>query len=85
MVVQKQSSPSFALITSVLSIVLYCAGFIRIEMELNKQNNRINALESVAIKAKSPSDPPNDPVTELLKNPAGESEEFKCFNDHDLP
>ena len=91
MAVQKQSAPPFALITSVLSIAFYCAGFIRLEMELHEQKNRINVLESVAIKAKSPSDLPNDPILiELLKNAPGESEQFRkvnyqCFNDHDLP
>jgi len=54
MVVQKQSMPSFASIISVLSIVFYCAGFLRVELELHEQKKRINALESVA-EAKSPS------------------------------
>ena len=87
MTVQKQSTPSFALITSLLSIVFYCAGFIRLEMELHEQKNRMNALESVTMKVKSPSDPPD---TELLKNAPGTSEQFtkvnyQCFNDNDLP
>ena len=43
---QKQSLPSFASVLSVLSIVFYCAGFLRVELELNEQNNRINALEN---------------------------------------
>ena len=43
---QKQSLPSFASILSVLSIVFYCAGFLRVELELTKQKKRINALES---------------------------------------
>ncbi len=54
MAVQKSSSPSLASIISVLSIVFYCVGFIRVELELNEQKNRINALESVA-EAKPPS------------------------------
>ncbi|KAL9969311.1 hypothetical protein ACROYT_G021510 [Oculina patagonica] len=29
-------------------MVFYCVGFIRVELELNEQKNRINALESVA-------------------------------------
>ena len=53
MAVQKQSMPSFASVISVLSIVLYCAGFLRVELELHEQRKRINALESVA-EAKSP-------------------------------
>jgi len=82
MAFQKQTAPSFAVITSVLSIVFYCVGFIRLEMELHEQKNRINALENVAItKAELPSDQPNDPIlTELLKNAAGESQQFRKVN-----
>ena len=47
MTAQKQKLPSFASILSVLSIVFYCAGFLRIKLELNEQKKRINALESV--------------------------------------
>ena len=48
MAVQKQSLPSFASIISVLSIVFYCVGFIRVELEINEQKERIGALENVA-------------------------------------
>ena len=60
---QKQSLPSFASILSVLSIVFYCAGFLRVELELTKQKKRINALEST--EQTKPSDVPNSP--HLLK------------------
>ena len=43
---QKQSLPSFASIFSVLSIVFYCAGFLKVELELNEQKKRINDLEN---------------------------------------
>jgi len=46
--VQKQTLPSFSCIISVLSIVFYGVGFIRVELEMNEQKNRINALENVA-------------------------------------
>ena len=46
MVTQKQSFPSFASVLSLLSIVFYCAGFLRVELELNEQKKRINALEN---------------------------------------
>jgi len=46
--VQKQTLPSFSSIVSVLSIVFYCVGFIRVELEMNEQKNRINSLENVA-------------------------------------
>ncbi|KAL9967646.1 hypothetical protein ACROYT_G025923 [Oculina patagonica] len=65
MAVQKQTMPSFASIISVLSIVIYCAGFLRVELELHEHKKRINALESVA-QAKPPS---NDP--DIIKNAPG--------------
>ena len=48
MATQKQCAPSFATILSVLSVVFYCAGFLRVELELTEQKKRINALEIVA-------------------------------------
>ena len=48
MAVQKQNLPSFTSVISVLLIVLYCAGFLRVELELNEQKKRINALENAA-------------------------------------
>ncbi|KAL9967648.1 hypothetical protein ACROYT_G025925 [Oculina patagonica] len=65
MAVQKQTMPSFASIISVLSIVFYCAGFVRVELELHEHKKRINALESDA-EAKPPS---NDP--DIIKNLTG--------------
>ena len=47
MTAQKQKLPSFTSILSVLSIVFYCAGFLRVELELKEQKKRINTLESV--------------------------------------
>ena len=79
MVVQKQSMPSFASIISILSIVFYSAGFLRVELELHGHKKRINALESTA-EAKPPS---NDPD---IKNAPGkfvlhyEQEFTRCFN-----
>ena len=46
MITQKQSLPSFASVLSLLSIAFYCAGFLRVELELNEQKRRINALEN---------------------------------------
>lgn len=54
---QKKSLPSFASIISVLSIVLYGAGFLRVEFELNEQRKRIYALENT--EETEPSDAPN--------------------------
>ena len=48
MTVQKHSVPSFSSIISVLSIVFYCVGFIRVELQMNEQKERISALENVA-------------------------------------
>jgi len=50
-----------------LSIVFYCVGFIRVELEMNEQKNRINALENVA-EAKPKS---NDAVMLKIKNAPG--------------
>ena len=72
MAVQKQSMPSFASIISVLSIVFYSAGFLRVELELHEQKKRINALESVA-DARSPL---NDVDMKIIKNAPGK---FVCF------
>ena len=44
---KKQKKPSFPLILSVLSIVFYCAGFLRVELDLSEQKKRIQALESI--------------------------------------
>ena len=46
MVAQK-SGPSFASILTILSIVMYTGGFLRIEVEFNKQKDKINELEKV--------------------------------------
>ena len=71
MAVQKQSLPSFASIISVFSIALYCAGFLRVELELNKQKKRINALENIE-ETEPPSSNPN--LVKMTKNVHGESE-----------
>ena len=59
--------PSFASIISVLSIVFYCAGFLRVELELHEQKERINALESVA----ETTSPSNDADMKIIKNAPG--------------
>ena len=68
MSVQKQSTPSFALTTSLLSIVFYCVGFVRLELELHEQKNRISTLERVAESTTPPSDHPD---MKLIKNAPG--------------
>ena len=65
--IQKQSMPSFASIISVISILFYCAGFLRVGLELHKQKERINALERVT-EAKSPS---NDAKNKIIRNAPG--------------
>ena len=59
MATQKQRTPSFASIISVLSILFYCAGFLRVELELQEQKKRINDLESNAESKPHPSREPN--------------------------
>ena len=65
---QKQSWPSFASILSVLSIVFYSAGFLRVELELNEQKKKIEALENIAAETK-PSDVPN--LDKFTRNAGG--------------
>jgi len=67
MAVQKQNMPYCGSVVSVLSIVFYCAGFIRVELELHDHKKRINALESIA-ETKSPS---NDAEMKIIKNAPG--------------
>ena len=65
MVTQKQNSLSFSSFLSVLSILFYCAGFLRVELELNEQKKRINALEN---NAKTEPRPSNErSVVEITK------------------
>ena len=45
MVAQK-SGPSLASILTILSIVMYTGGFLRLELDFNKQKDKINQLES---------------------------------------
>ena len=61
--------PSFATIISALSIVFYCAGFLRVELEIHEQKKIINALESV-VEAKAPS---NNIDMKIIKNAVSES------------
>ena len=46
MVAQK-SGPSFASILTILSIVVFTGGFLRIEVEFKKQKDKIKELEKV--------------------------------------
>ena len=67
MAVQKQTLPSFASVISVLSIVFYCVGFIRIELELNQHKKRLDDLESIA-ETKPPS---KDSDVKVINNALG--------------
>ena len=68
MTAQKHSLPSFASIITVLSIVFYCAGFLRVELELYEQKRRINALETFAETKPTSSDPD---IIKLITNAPG--------------
>ena len=67
MTVQKQNLPSFASVISVLSIVFYCVGFIRVELELNQHKKRLNDLESVT----ETKPPGNDRDIKFIDNAPG--------------
>lgn len=57
MSVQKQNLPSFSSFVSILCIVLCCAGFLRVELELGKYNSRIMTLETREESKQEGSDP----------------------------
>ena len=65
---EKQNFPSFASIVSVLSIVLYCAGFLRVEFELNEYKKRIGSLESASKNLPHTSEPSYTPTTKNVPN-----------------
>ena len=54
--VAEKSGPSFPSILTIVSIVVYTGGFLRIELEFNKQNDKINQLESVVESMKTSTD-----------------------------
>ena len=68
MTAPKQCLPSFASIVSVLSLVFYCVGFLRVELILNEHKTRINALEN-AVETKASTNDPN--LFKLMKNAPG--------------
>ena len=78
MVTQKQSlNLSFASVLSLLSIVFYCAGFLRVELELNEQKKRINALENNGQTEPRPSFKPS--LVDLPKTSSlGKFVDLKC-------
>ena len=45
--VDQKGGPSFASIITILSIVVFTGGFLRIAVEFNKQKDKINELEKV--------------------------------------
>ena len=64
MAAHNQRMPSFVSILSVVSFVFYCAGFLRVELELHEQKKRINALENNAASKLQPSMEPNPVKTQ---------------------
>ena len=54
MIAQK-SGPSFTSILTILSIVVFTGGFLRIEVEVNKEKDKINELEKVVESMKTSS------------------------------
>lgn len=66
---QKQRFPSFATTISALGIILYCIGFLRVEIELNNQKERLFALENVAERTKPPSS--DQRIVKIIKDVRG--------------
>ena len=76
MTTQKQSFPSFASIISVVSIVFYCAGFLRVEFQLSEHQGKINALEEAT---QTPPTTSGQSFTEAAKNFPGKLQ-LSCEN-----
>ena len=76
MTAQKQRFPSFASTISALGIILYCVGFLRVELELNNQRERLQALENIA-ETEPPSGDPN--IAKFIKVARG-MYFFQCKN-----
>ena len=76
MTAQKQRFPSFATTISALGIILYCVGFLRVELELNNQRERLQALENIA-ETEPPSGDPN--IAKFIKVARG-MYFFQCKN-----
>ncbi|XP_067017564.1 uncharacterized protein [Acropora muricata] len=66
--VAEKSGPSFASILTILSIVMYTGGFLRIELEFNKQKEKINQLESVVESMKTSKGDDLAQVNTILRN-----------------
>ena len=67
---QNQRFPSFSTTISALGIVLYCAGFLRVELELNNQKKRLDVLESVA-RTKPSFSEPHHSIVKFIKDAHG--------------
>ena len=67
--VAEKSGPSFASILTIASIVMYTGGFVRIELEFNKQKDKIHQLESALESMKTS----NDDIAQGIK-PVGETQ-----------
>ena len=70
MMTPKQRFPSFANTISALGIVLYCVGFLRVQLELNNHKKRLNSLENVA-KSIDPPFSGSNVKPEVIKNSHG--------------
>ncbi|KAK2547723.1 Collagen-like protein 7 [Acropora cervicornis] len=66
--VAEKSGPSFASILTILSIVMYTGGFLRLELEFNKQKDKINQLESVVESMKTSKGNDIAQVNTILRN-----------------
>ena len=76
---QKQLFPSFATTISAFGILLYCIGFLRIELELNNHKKRLNALQNNQ-ETKPPSSDPN--IVEIVKDARGMYIVFSFLTQH---
>ena len=73
--VQQQSAPSFATMISILSVLFYCVGFFRVQLELNEHKQRINVLESIV---ESTTPPPSNAKIKIIKDAPGKTAFWEC-------
>ncbi|XP_067017628.1 uncharacterized protein [Acropora muricata] len=75
--VAEKSGPSFASILTILSIVMYTGGFLRMEVEFNKQKDKMNQLESVVESMKTSK---GDDIAQVYTIPRNRRSDYSMNN-----
>ncbi|XP_067017562.1 roundabout homolog 3-like isoform X2 [Acropora muricata] len=74
--VAEKSGPSFACILTIVSIVIYTGGLVRIEVKFNKQKDKIHELESVVESMKTS----NNDVARVYTIPRNRRSDYSMNN-----